>query len=150
MSVKGKPKPPKNEAAQTSKSTSVAGALDGISPTKSERSEARKARRIAEGKVVGKTAADRRCKSLVVIANLLDCEGFTEYHAQHVLKFAQKDPLFGKSLEQKRESFQDAMRDATPEARRAIGRFVAAQGKAQFLAGLKIGLMSHLTLTERA
>lgn len=136
MSERGKRRQPENEAAQGCGPTPVNGAEVGTLGTASPN-------KMRDG------AADRRCKSLVVIANLLGCEGFTEFHSQHVMKFAKHDPVFGPSFTKKQIAFRAAMRDLPEETRRSIGKFIAAHGEAHFSAGLKIGLITHLTEAER-
>lgn len=113
--------------------------------SRSERAAERRAARAAAGLPVNTQVSKKSCRSLAVVAQLLDCEGFTEYHAQHIIKYAKKTAEHGKSFEKKHEAFKRAMGGAPEDMRRAIGKFISAHGEAHFAAGVKLGMMTLLT-----
>jgi hypothetical protein len=118
--------------------------------SRSERAAERCAKRAAAGLPVNTQVSKKSCRSLAVVAQLLDCEGFTEYHAQHIIKYAKQTSEHGKSFEKKHEAFKRAMGGAPEDMRHAIGKFISAHGEAHFAAGVRVGLMTLLqkTFTE--
>lgn len=93
-----------------------------------------------------------RTNSLSAVARLLDCEGFTEYHAHAVERYA-RHQLYGEDyaslLDATHKKLQEATESLSSEQRKAIGKFIHARGRAHFEAGLRIGLMTAQTIILR-
>lgn len=114
--------------------------------TRSERAEQRKAARRSKGLTVRKDPSKTRAKSLAPIAELLDCEGFNEYAANVILKWARLNGVG--DVTQTKTEMGELLKDYPVEVKKAVGRAVSRQGKALFAAGVRLGLMSYITLTE--
>lgn len=98
----------------------------------------------------GKEKKPPRWRSLAPIAEFLDCEGFTEYLAQRILNWcrSQLGEGWATAYDTKKAAMGAAMKGLTDEQKMAIGKFIAIQHEMGFQAGLRLGLMSYVTLNE--
>lgn len=116
---------------------------------RSDLSELRRQKRREAGLPVGKDPSRLRCESLARIAQLLDCEGFNEYAAQCVFRYARHQGVVrDDDYKRRKQAFGDAMRTLTPEQARAVGRFLSIQVRCAFDAALRLGLMSYIEMKE--
>jgi hypothetical protein len=87
---------------------------------------------------------DGRINSAVVIARLLDCEGFSPETANAVRRYALRRSGFTKRQRlmhhRRQKDFREAMKKLTEGDKLLLGRFIAARTKAAFDAGLRMGL----------
>lgn len=92
----------------------------------------------------------KHSRSLAVIAQMLHCEGFSEFAAMGTLHWARRlwGDDWGREAYAKREVMALSVGPLPPEMRKAIGEFIHQQAAASFQAGLRIGLMTSVCVLE--
>lgn len=88
--------------------------------------------------------AKRPLNSAIVIAKLLDCEGFSDYTANQVERYWKRNEV--KTDRQKRQverleqAFSEWTKDMPADKRLLLGKFIAMHQKMGFDTGVRIGL----------
>ena len=88
-------------------------------------------------------------RSLIVIAELLDCEGFSDYTANQVKRYWNnqlEDPRRKARNDRTQRAFSEHVSSELSESQKIVlGKWIALINKRSFDAGLRLGLMTHLT-----
>lgn len=98
----------------------------------------------------------KRPRSCLVLARLIDSEGFTAYTANQVKRYARERLLAQerilKKWEKHRRIFGELIREKgfTEKDRLLLGRFMQMFAAQNFDAGLRVGLGCTLSLAEEA
>lgn len=93
-------------------------------------------------------------RSSVVIAKLLDSEGFTDFTANQVEKYWRKN-IGGLTSRQKNKlekidgEVSEFMKDKTEAERLLIGRFIGLHKKMSFDVGLRIGITAFAVKNDK-
>ena len=94
-----------------------------------------------------------RLRSSVVIAKLLDSEGFTDYVANQIEQYWRHNAGLTERQQQQivrlEKSLSDFMRDKTEGEKQVIGRFIGLHKKMSFDTGLRIGLTAFAVSTDK-
>ena len=93
-------------------------------------------------------------KSLVVIARLLDCEGFSDYTANQIKRYWNselEDPRRKSRNHRTEQAFSEHVSSKLSESQKIVlGKWVALLNKRAFDSGLRLGLMTHLNGEDAA
>lgn len=99
------------------------------------------------------TGRSGRINSAVVIAKLLDCEGFSPETANAVWRYAQRRIGFTERQRHKwnarLKEFREIAAKLSEAEKLVLGKFLAMRHKAAFDAGLRIGLMAYASRTAK-
>ncbi len=92
-------------------------------------------------------------RSSVIIARLLDSEGFTDFTANQVEKYWRKN-IGGTNRQQNKlkkidKELSEFMRDKTEAERLLIGRFIGLHKKMSFDVGLRIGITAFAVKNDK-
>jgi hypothetical protein len=87
-------------------------------------------------------------RSLTAIAQLLDCEGWTPYVAQCIRNYHRRQTELGPISSARKQKAIPSILNLPDEERAAVGRWIGCMVKEAFDAGLKLGLMSHVSGEE--
>ena len=86
----------------------------------------------------------KRLKSAIVIAKLLDCEGFTDYTANQVERYWKQNANLTdrqrRSLARVERALSELAKGLSEGDRRVLGKFVGLHKKMAFETGLRMGL----------
>lgn len=90
-------------------------------------------------------------RSSVVIARLLESEGFTAHTANAVMKYARRvmHHTTRSRYERNRMAAKAILRELDEGAKAVVGKFITHQMKASFDAGLRVGLAAHAELNSK-
>lgn len=92
-----------------------------------------------------------RARSAVIIARLLDSEGFTDHTAQAVMRYGTSlaTPQTKKRYKRVRKNAKEVLNRLTPAERMLVGRFISHQLRAGFDCGLRVGLTAYAVANDK-
>lgn len=93
----------------------------------------------------------RPIKSSVVVARLLESEGFTAHAANEVIRYSRRitHPSVQRRYERNSRAAKEALRGLDEGTKAIVGKFINHQMRIAFDAGLRIGLTAHAVLNDK-
>lgn len=90
-------------------------------------------------------------KSSVVVARLLESEGFTAHTANAMIRYSRRitHPSTQRRYERARRAAKESLRDLDEGTKAIVGKFINHQMRIAFDTGLRIGLAAHAALNDK-